>query len=478
MERKSKKRKNIEPVKSYGDILEKCNKMRKSVPGTIIEGEKNWVVGKYGRPLPIVHMSKYTGKKPLKIDPSKYCHCLRKINIAEDSKSENLSNLTWSISSDFIQEVESSRNIDDRNYKRLLNEEKKKVEKNHIKSSAVDEVVLKQTDNGYRSDCKILERENGKERGIKKRNIDVLYTTSSESEDLEICNDNPKDSYGTTKSARLSCGIIEQLLQKTANDKKDNEIKNMIHTPNKSPRDRPKEAPKIIEYNHVVHNGTKYKTDDNRDCSNTEKESNDGDNGNPFDFTLDDLKAFQKIPISSSNDFSVAECSLAEINEESDDSYTSSSGSTFQSMVGTQMELDSELPSDNDDSTGEKFIVVEKNSKTFSNQNHNHDIKNDIKFLLREQSKTVPDKKHAASEALRKKSVDNRSKQLASKNELIKNALKSIDSVIQSKNKIVFSDTDSEHEVGNEEIESLPGKSDHNRKDGITRGLVSFFVKF
>ena len=476
-------------MKSYSDILEKCNKMRKSVPGTIIEGEKNWVVGKYGRPLPIVHIPKYTGKKPLKIDPSKYCHCLRKIDIAENSKLESLSNLTWNISSDLMRELESSININGKNCQMLLSEENKKVEKSHIESNAVDEAVMNQADNGYRRDCKILEGENAKERGIKKRNIGVLYATSSESEDSEICNDNLNDSYKTSKSARLSCGIIEQLLRKTAN-KKDNEINNIIHTPNKTSwdsRDRLKEASKIIEYNHVVHNGAKHKIDDNRHCPNTEKKGNDGDNGNPFDFTLNDLEAFQKIPISSQNEFSLAECSLAEVNEESRDSDTSSSGTNFQSILGSQMEnshqsetnnSDSELPSDNDDKTGENFIVAEKKSKTVGNQNQNHDIKNDIEFLLRRQSDTVLEKKHAASEALRKKSVDNRSKQLASKNELIKNALKSIDWVIQSKNKIVFSDTDSENEVGNKEVELLRGKSDENRKDGMKRGLVSFLVKF
>ena len=484
-ERKSKKRKNIEPVKSYGDILEKCNKMRKSVPGTIVEDEKNWVVGKYGRPLPIVHMPKYTGKKPLKIDPSKYCHCLKKINIAEDGKSESLSNLTWSISSDFIQKTKSNKNLKEKNHKTLLNEEDKKVEKNHIESHAADKAIMKQMDNGNRNDCKILERENEKERGIKKRNIGVLYTISSDSDDSEICNKNPNDSDKTTKSARLSCGIIEQILQKTANNKKNNEI-NMIHTPNKSPNDQPKEACKIIECNHVVHNGTKYKIDDNRDCSNTEKKSNDSDNWNPFDFTIYDLKAFQKKPISSQNDFSLAECSLAEVYEESDDSDSiSSSESTYRSILDSEMEnsrsetadLDSELPSDNDDKTSEKFIVLEKKSKAVRNENQNQDFKNDIKFLLREQSNALLEKKHAASEALRKKSVDNRSKQLASKNELIKNALKSIDSVIQSENKIVFSDRDSEHEVANEEVELFPGKSDDNRKDDIMHGLVSFLMK-
>ncbi|PIK44035.1 hypothetical protein BSL78_19104 [Apostichopus japonicus] len=53
--------------------------MKKAVPGTGIAGEKNWVVGKYGRVLPVVYMRSKDRKKVVKFDPSKYIHHLKQI---------------------------------------------------------------------------------------------------------------------------------------------------------------------------------------------------------------------------------------------------------------------------------------------------------------------------------------------------------------------------------------------------------------
>jgi len=92
---KKKKKGNIGPTKTYTDILETTSTMRRIVPGTPVEGEKNWVIGKYGRPLPIVHISNVGRKKTVTVDPSKFCHCLRRIPDVDDDQVQ-VDKLTWS----------------------------------------------------------------------------------------------------------------------------------------------------------------------------------------------------------------------------------------------------------------------------------------------------------------------------------------------------------------------------------------------
>ncbi|XP_046570509.1 nucleolar protein 8-like [Haliotis rubra] len=72
--------------------------MRGAVPGTPIPGEKNWVVGKYGRVLPILQLKKPSQSKMVRVDPSKLCHNLKKLK-DEDVAEEGRVNLTWSIDS-------------------------------------------------------------------------------------------------------------------------------------------------------------------------------------------------------------------------------------------------------------------------------------------------------------------------------------------------------------------------------------------
>uniref|UniRef100_A0A8W8LVP0 RRM domain-containing protein n=1 Tax=Magallana gigas TaxID=29159 RepID=A0A8W8LVP0_MAGGI len=57
---KKPKGKHQEPLKNpkIQDFV-----MQGAVPGTLIEGGKDWVVGKYGRVLPIVHIPSKHGKK-------------------------------------------------------------------------------------------------------------------------------------------------------------------------------------------------------------------------------------------------------------------------------------------------------------------------------------------------------------------------------------------------------------------------------
>ncbi|NWX49170.1 NOL8 protein, partial [Steatornis caripensis] len=72
----------------------------KAVPGTEVPDHKKWVVGKFGRVLPILHLrnshcfNSLTQTNIVKYDPSKYCHNLRKLE-PDFTHVLPISKLTW-----------------------------------------------------------------------------------------------------------------------------------------------------------------------------------------------------------------------------------------------------------------------------------------------------------------------------------------------------------------------------------------------
>ncbi|XP_031214113.1 nucleolar protein 8 isoform X2 [Mastomys coucha] len=68
----------------------------KAVPGTEVPGHKNWVVSKFGRVLPVLHLKNQQKHKIMKYDPSKYCHNIKKIpeNLTETTP---ITELTWKL---------------------------------------------------------------------------------------------------------------------------------------------------------------------------------------------------------------------------------------------------------------------------------------------------------------------------------------------------------------------------------------------
>ncbi|XP_041318741.1 nucleolar protein 8 [Pyrgilauda ruficollis] len=68
----------------------------RAVPGTEVPDHKKWVVGKFGRVLPILHLRNQQKNKLVKYDPSKYCHNLRKLE-PELAHAAPVSQLTWSL---------------------------------------------------------------------------------------------------------------------------------------------------------------------------------------------------------------------------------------------------------------------------------------------------------------------------------------------------------------------------------------------
>ncbi|XP_041458314.1 nucleolar protein 8-like isoform X2 [Lytechinus variegatus] len=71
------------------------------VPGTQIEGEKNWIVGKYGRVLPVVYVRRKDKQKVVCCDPSKFSHHLKKFKkddkVDEGIEMPKIEQLTWDI---------------------------------------------------------------------------------------------------------------------------------------------------------------------------------------------------------------------------------------------------------------------------------------------------------------------------------------------------------------------------------------------
>ncbi|NWI27730.1 NOL8 protein, partial [Sula dactylatra] len=107
MERKEAKlQKEKPPGNSKACLLESLKKAgvvdfhMKAVPGTEVPDHKKWVVGKFGRVLPILHLRKsccfnsLTQTNIVKYDPSKYCHNLRKLE-PDLTHAVPISQLTW-----------------------------------------------------------------------------------------------------------------------------------------------------------------------------------------------------------------------------------------------------------------------------------------------------------------------------------------------------------------------------------------------
>ncbi|XP_033746768.1 nucleolar protein 8-like isoform X2 [Pecten maximus] len=73
--------------------------MKGAVPGTPVGAEdQNWVVGKYGRVLPIINIRRRDKRKIMKVDPSKFCHNSKRMKEDNMEVSDTgIQNLTWSI---------------------------------------------------------------------------------------------------------------------------------------------------------------------------------------------------------------------------------------------------------------------------------------------------------------------------------------------------------------------------------------------
>ncbi|XP_058701236.1 nucleolar protein 8 [Poecile atricapillus] len=103
MEREEAKLQKEKPQRNnQKDLLESLKKtgvvdfQMRAVPGTEVPDHKKWVVGKFGRVLPILHLRNQQKNKVVKYDPSKYCHNLRKLE-PDLAHAAPVSQLTWNL---------------------------------------------------------------------------------------------------------------------------------------------------------------------------------------------------------------------------------------------------------------------------------------------------------------------------------------------------------------------------------------------
>uniref|UniRef100_A0A3B3QUZ8 Nucleolar protein 8 n=1 Tax=Paramormyrops kingsleyae TaxID=1676925 RepID=A0A3B3QUZ8_9TELE len=90
----------VDPKETLMDSFKKAGvenfHMKSAVPGTEIPGHKDWVVSKFGRVLPVLHLKNQVKKKVFKYDPSKHCHNIKKLETVVTTETP-VSNLTWEI---------------------------------------------------------------------------------------------------------------------------------------------------------------------------------------------------------------------------------------------------------------------------------------------------------------------------------------------------------------------------------------------
>ncbi|XP_078517522.1 nucleolar protein 8 [Lissotriton helveticus] len=127
------------------------NFQMRAVPGTEVPNHKDWVVSKFGRVLPVLHLQHRS--KVMKYDPSKYCHNIKKLE--EDSGVlVPISQLTWHLD-EGNDDISRKRRGEFPTPKRQLKKKKASenaVKNEHLKNAAIqhqDSTSTKSTDVKY-----------------------------------------------------------------------------------------------------------------------------------------------------------------------------------------------------------------------------------------------------------------------------------------------------------------------------------------
>ncbi|XP_059800600.1 nucleolar protein 8 [Hypanus sabinus] len=111
---KSKHKPHVDNITKVVESLKKVGvenfKMKSAVPGTEVPEHKDWIVSKFGRVLPILHLHQNNKKKIIKIDPSKYCHNIKKLDHVSDSEIKTpVTKLTWHLDEQDDEETSKKR---------------------------------------------------------------------------------------------------------------------------------------------------------------------------------------------------------------------------------------------------------------------------------------------------------------------------------------------------------------------------------
>lgn len=98
-------------TKEDQDIIA-VNDIKSAVPGTPVPNKQNWVIGKFGRALPIMFLRRKDGRKIAKYDPSKTVHCLKRLSENNNRQDHSVQNLTWNLDhSDPILDHDSTNTV-------------------------------------------------------------------------------------------------------------------------------------------------------------------------------------------------------------------------------------------------------------------------------------------------------------------------------------------------------------------------------
>ncbi|XP_066919379.1 nucleolar protein 8-like [Clytia hemisphaerica] len=232
---KSRKRKQIDPIRSYEEYIAKSKSTKKAIPGIPLEGEKNWVIGKFGRPLPIVHINgKGSGRKFLKHDPSKHCHCIRRI--ATDVPEDRIDGLTW--------ELDECQHLQDRIIRNKSITKKKDIANGVVELDGVDE-----------------EKESPKKKKKKKKASlesmeDVVNENERDTALLKTKDLNGNDSEELCNGAGELENDFEIASCENIEDKSDNESMEISSNINNISEDKESEESSESEDEEVLVNGT------------------------------------------------------------------------------------------------------------------------------------------------------------------------------------------------------------------------------
>ncbi|XP_078065884.1 nucleolar protein 8 isoform X2 [Mustelus asterias] len=114
---KNKHKPQIDSIAKMVESLKKAGvenfKIKSALPGTEVPEHKDWIVSKFGRVLPILHLRQKDQKKILKYDPSKYCHNIKKLDHLSNFEIKTpVTDLTWHLEEPDDEEMNKKRHVD------------------------------------------------------------------------------------------------------------------------------------------------------------------------------------------------------------------------------------------------------------------------------------------------------------------------------------------------------------------------------
>ncbi|XP_041048008.1 nucleolar protein 8 isoform X1 [Carcharodon carcharias] len=138
---KNKHKPQVDNVAKVVESLKKAGvenfKIRSAVPGTEVPEHKDWIVSKFGRVLPILHLRQKDQKKIVKYDPSKYCHNIKKLDQMSNFEIKtSVTNLTWHLEETDDEEMSKKRRGDFPTPTQPVKRKKLSVNKYNMKDSS------------------------------------------------------------------------------------------------------------------------------------------------------------------------------------------------------------------------------------------------------------------------------------------------------------------------------------------------------